>query len=232
MENLKDVRISDMRKMFPRWSHGTLYNRLVSLKIKDNAEFMSKNKTTGIIQYNSSAVKLLEDVYLKEFTNNTEADRKELDNYILSFLSSKDVLSVLGENRGEQVVKNDNIDKKELSNGVNIEYINKNYVSKEIYQEKVSELNNTIKELKEELQKEKEEKKNSYISKEQHEEVIEAYKKQVEILNNQVESDKQLLHFKEQKDLYIEQQKVIGDGSQKISWWRRLFPKKENNTDN
>ena len=115
MENLKDVRISDMRKMFPRWSHGTLYNRLVSLNIKDNGEFMSKNKTSGIIQYNSSAVRLLEDVYLKEFTNNTEADRKELDNYILSFLSSKDVSRIVGDSLRDQAVKNDNVDNKELS---------------------------------------------------------------------------------------------------------------------
>ena len=176
MENLKDVRISDMRKMFPRWSHGTLYNRLVSLNIKDNGEFMSKNKTSGIIQYNSSAVRLLEDVYLKEFTNNTEADRKELDNYILSFLSSKDVSRIVGDSLRDQAVKNDNVDNKELSNGVNIEYINKNYVSKEYYRETINELNNIITELKEELQKEKDDKKNNYITKEQHNEVVEIIK--------------------------------------------------------
>jgi hypothetical protein len=224
MENLKDVRISDMRKMFPRWSHGTLYNRLVSLNIKDNGEFMSKNKTSGIIQYNSSAVRLLEDVYLKEFTNNTEADRKELDNYILSFLSSKDVSRIVGDSLRDQSVKNDNVDNKELSNGVNIEYINKNYVSKEYYRETINELNNIIAELKEELQKEKDDKKNNYITKEQHNEVV-------EIIKEQLKNANEIVRFKEQKDLYIEQRKTLGDGSEKMSWWRRLFTKKENNIE-
>ena len=37
--------------------------------------------------------------------------------------------------------------------------------------------------------------------------------------------------FKEQKYLYIEQRKTLGDGSEKMSWWRRLFTKKENNIE-
>ena len=97
-------------------------------------------------------------------------------------------------------------------------------MSKEYYRETINELNNIITELKEELQKEKDDKKNNYITKEQHNEVV-------EIIKEQLKNANEIVRFKEQKDLYIEQRKTLGDGSEKMSWWRRLFTKKENNIE-
>ena len=230
MEEIQNIRISDMRRMFPKWSHGTLYNRLKSLDIKDNKDYMIKNETTGIILYNSKAISLLKKVYLEEFTNNTEADREQLNSFILSFLSTKDISSSLGNSNRDQAVKNDNVDNQEELKAVNLAYINENYVSKEYHNEIIENLNKRIADLEEELKKEKEEKENKYILKEQHNEVVASINKQVELVTSQLDKMTEIVHFKEKKDLFVEQQKIvkIEDGSQKISWWRRLFPKKEN----
>ena len=240
MEKSRDVRICDMRKMFPKWSHGTLYNRLKKLNLKDNSKFMSKN-STGSILYNFEAVELLKVEYLKDFTQCTEADRKEIDNHILSVLSNEDISSST-ENKDPGIINN--VDKKPSQvdiDVVNLAYINKNYVSNEIYQEKVEELKDTIRELKTELEKEKEDKKNNYITKEHHNDVVNVLKEQ---LNNANE----IVKFKEQKDIYMLQEtnnkssEIVVNGSEerqtndimikeeKISWWKKLFYNKNKNS--
>lgn len=80
------LKASDLRKIFVKWSHGTLYNRLESLEIKDNPLFTVKNETTGIVQYNHNAIDVLKEQYLKEFTSTT---KEEIDKVIFDYLSSK-----------------------------------------------------------------------------------------------------------------------------------------------
>lgn len=230
MENLRDVRINDMKKMFPRWSHGTLYNRLKKLQLKDNSEFMYKN-SVGSIMYKMKAVELLKVEYLTDFSNNTEEDQKKLDNQILSVLSNEDLSTDLGSKTNKEVVNVDKVDNQSSVELINLDYISKNYVSIKIYQDKINELKSVIKDLKEELEKEKEDKKENYITKDQHNEVVRSIEKQVELVKEQLQSANEIVRFKEQKDLYIEQSKALGDGSEKMSWWRKLFPKKEKNIE-
>ena len=71
------LKASDLKKIFVKWSHGTLYNRLESLEIKENPLYIVKNEMTGNIQYNSKAIDVLKQQYLKEFTSitNEEIDK-------------------------------------------------------------------------------------------------------------------------------------------------------------
>lgn len=104
------LKASDLRKIFFRWSHGTLYNRLESLQIKDNPLFTIKNETTGNIQYNNKAIDILKEQYLKEFTNTSE---EEIDKVIFDFLSSKskvDVSKDKDNKKQKESFKNDTID--------------------------------------------------------------------------------------------------------------------------
>ena len=124
------LKASDLKKIFVKWSQGTLYNRLTSLNIKDNKEYIIKNEVTGIDQYNSKAVELLKVQYIKEFFNNSAE---------------------------EKVMKNDNVDNIDNSNkvnNVNISYINENYILKELHQEIVDNLKSQIDILQKQLEKE------------------------------------------------------------------------------
>lgn len=105
------LKASDLRKIFVKWSHGTLYNRLESLEIKDNPLFTVKNETTGIVQYNSKAIDVLKEQYLKEFTSTT---KEEIDKVIFEYLSSKsnaDVTRDKEQKKQKENLKNDNNDK-------------------------------------------------------------------------------------------------------------------------
>lgn len=104
------LKASDLRKIFVKWSHGTLYNRLESLQIKDNPLFTIKNETTGNIQYNDKAIDILKDQYLKEFTSTT---KEEIDKVIFDYLSSKskaDTTKVQEPKEQKENLKNDTND--------------------------------------------------------------------------------------------------------------------------
>lgn len=114
------LKASDLKKIFVKWSHGTLYNRMESLEIKENPLFTVKNKTTGIVQYNNKAIDVLKDQYLKEFTSITN---EEIDKVIFEYLSSKSNADVSRNKESKKEKenlkndtndKNDNIDNKEI----------------------------------------------------------------------------------------------------------------------
>lgn len=114
------LKASDLKKIFIKWSHGTLYNRLESLEIKENPLFTVKNETTGIVQYNNKAVDVLKDQYLKEFTSVT---KEEIDKVIFEYLSNKSNADVSKEKepkkekenlKNDTNDKNDNVDNKEI----------------------------------------------------------------------------------------------------------------------
>ena len=83
------LKASDLKKIFVKWSQGTLYNRLTSLNIKDNKEYIIKNEVTGIDQYNSKAVELLKVQYIKEFFNNSAEEKEKIDKIVFNYLSNK-----------------------------------------------------------------------------------------------------------------------------------------------
>lgn len=143
---------------------GTLYNRLESLKIKENPLYIVKNETTGIVQYNHKAIDVLKEQYLKEFTSTTN---EEIDNVILSYLSNKSNVDITRDKEPKNTkenFKNDSNDK------------NDNVDSKEIV---IS------------LQKQ-----------------IELLQQQLNIANATNEKLLNTLMFREQKDAYIEKQKL------------------------
>lgn len=158
------LKASDLRKIFVKWSHGTLYNRLESLEIKDNSLFTVKNETTGIVRYNHKAIDVLKEQYLKEFTSTTN---EEIDKVIFDYLSSKSNVDVTRE--------------------------------KEPREERENLKNDT----------------NDNIDKFDNEEIVSSLQKQVELLQKQLDfanaTNEKLLNtimFREQKDAYIEKQKL------------------------
>lgn len=166
------LKASDLRKIFDKWSHGTLYNRLESLNIKDNILYTVKNETTGNIQYNEKAIDILKDQYLKEFTNITIED---IDKIIFDFLSSKsnaDVSKGNKNNKQKENLKNDRIDTDD-----NID--NKGLVIS--------------------LQKQ-----------------VEILQQQLDYANSTNERLLNTMMFKEQKDAYIEKQKLEQLESRKL----------------
>ena len=166
------LKASDLRKIFDKWSHGTLYNRLESLNIKDNILYTVKNETTGNIQYNEKAIDILKEQYLKEFTNITI---EEIDKIIFDFLSSKsnvDVSKGNKNNKQKENLKNDRIDTDD-----NID--NKGLVIS--------------------LQKQ-----------------VEILQQQLDYANSTNERLLNTMMFKEQKDAYIEKQKLEQLESRKL----------------
>lgn len=201
MENL---RASDLKKIFIRWSQGTLYNRLDTLNIRDNKECVKKNVATGIDFYNNKAIELLKIQYVKEFPS----EENKIDKTIVDYVSSKSSCSKMNGIEKRQRIKTDNDDNignddtKQNINNVKFSYIKENYILKEL-----------------------------------HEEIVSSLKKQVEILQGQLEKETETnqklvdtIKLREQKDTIIEQQnlvklqtemKVIGttEDNQK-SWWQ------------
>ncbi len=176
------LKASDLRKIFDKWSHGTLYNRLESLNIKDNILYTVKNETTGNIQYNEKAIDILKEQYLKEFTNITI---EEIDKIIFDFLSSKsnvDVSKGNKNNKQKENLKNDRIDTDD-----NID--NKGLVIS--------------------LQKQ-----------------VEILQQQLDYANSTNERLLNTMMFKEQKDAYIEKQKLEQLES------RKLFAETQDNQEN
>lgn len=181
---------SDLKKVFVKWSHGTLYNRLESLDIKDNSLFIVKNETTGNSLYNYKAVCVLKEQYLKEFTSNTEEERNIIDKTIVKYMSSKssvenssDTEKVESEKKCD-VDKNDNVDTLDNNSKINdviLTYINKNYIPVTTHKEITSNLQKQIDILKIQLEK--------------------------ETANNEKLVD--TIKLREQKDAVIEQQKLI-----------------------
>ena len=158
------LKASDLRKIFVKWSHGTLYNRLESLEIKDNPLFTVKNKTTGIVQYNHKAIDVLKEQYLKEFTSTT---KEEIDKVIFDYLSSKSNADVTRD-------KEPKTQKENLKNDTND--TNDNIDNKEIV-----------------------------ISLQMQ---IELLQKQLDVANATNEKLLNTIMFREQKDAYIEKQKL------------------------
>ena len=155
------LKASDLRKIFVKWSHGTLYNRLESLHIKDNPLFTIKNETTGNIQYNDKAIDLLKDQYLKEFTSTT---KEEIDKVIFDYLSSKSKADTTKAQEPKEQKEN-------LKNDTNDTIDNKGLVIS--------------------LQKQ-----------------IELLQQQLSVANATNEKLLNTIMFKEQKDAYIEKQKL------------------------
>lgn len=154
------LKASDLKKIFVKWSQGTLYNRLTSLNIKDNKEYIIKNEVTGIDQYNSKAVELLKVQYIKEFFNNSAEEKEKIDKIVFNYLSNKSNEAKTKENeqqKSQNNLKNDNVDNIDNSNkvnNVNISYINENYILKELHQEIVDNLKSQIDILQKQLEKE------------------------------------------------------------------------------
>ena len=157
------LKASDLKKIFIKWSHGTLYNRLSSLNIKDNAEYIIKNEVTGIDQYNIKAVELLKAQYIKEFFNNSAEEKEKIDKIVFEYLSNKsneDITKEKDKQKNQNNVKNDksdnvdSIDNFNKVNNVNISYINDNYILKETHQEIVDNLKLQIDILQKQLEKE------------------------------------------------------------------------------
>lgn len=155
------LKASDLRKIFVKWSHGTLYNRLESLQIKDNPLFTIKNETTGNIQYNDKAIDILKDQYLKEFTSTT---KEEIDKVIFDYLSSKSKTDTTKAQEPKEQKEN-------LKNDTNDTIDNKGLVIS--------------------LQKQ-----------------IELLQQQLSVANATNEKLLNTIMFKEQKDAYIEKQKL------------------------
>lgn len=184
------LKASDLKKIFVKWSHGTLYNRLESLDIKDNSLFIVKNETTGNVLYNHKAIDVLKEQYLKEFTSNTEEERNNIDKVIDEYLSSKsnidnskgkchkNLKNIIDNDKSDNV---DTIDKNNDINDVIFTYINKNYIPVVAHKEITSNLQKQIDTLKIQLEK--------------------------ETANNEKLVD--TIKLREQKDAVIEQQKLI-----------------------
>lgn len=185
------LKASDLKKIFVKWSHGTLYNRLESLDIKDNSMFIVKNETTGNVLYNHKAIDVLKEQYLKEFTSNTEEERNNIDNVIVEYLSNKSSVDNSSGKGKKDYEKNDNVD---INDNIDIidkfssnemksiyRYIENNYVLKVVHKEVTSNLQKQVDTLKIQLEK--------------------------ETANNEKLVD--TIRLREQKDAVIEQQKLI-----------------------
>ena len=104
------LRASDLKKIFVKWSNGTLYNRLESLEIKENPLYIVKNEMTGNIQYNSKAIDVLKQQYLKEFTSITYEDIDKIIFNYLSIKSNADVPRDKENKKEKENLKNDTND--------------------------------------------------------------------------------------------------------------------------
>lgn len=104
------LRASDLKKIFVKWSNGTLYNRLESLEIKENPLYIVKNEMTGNIQYNSKAIDVLKQQYLKEFTSITNEDIDKIIFNYLSIKSNADVPRDKENKKEKENLKNDTND--------------------------------------------------------------------------------------------------------------------------
>lgn len=147
------VKVSELRKIFCKWSHGTLYNRLNTLGIKDNTEYGIKN-AAEIFLYNEKAIFLLKDQYLKEFSNDLENDKKEIDKVIKEILSNKESRRGTEKIRQKENVNNDNIDNfdnKEKVNFINSSLDNEKYILRELHNEIVNTLKQQIDSLQQQL---------------------------------------------------------------------------------
>ncbi len=177
------VKASDLKKIFIRWSNGTLYNRLDSLKIRGNPIYCVVNEGTGVITYNRVAIDVLKEKYVKEYPQEIDNINKAIDDY-LSSMSSFRHTKVNENKETKENLKNDNIESVDNSvviNDVILRYINENYISKNI-----------------------------------HNELINDFKKQIEVLQHQLEKETETnqklvdtIKLREQKDAVIEQQKLI-----------------------
>lgn len=168
------ARITDLKKCFEKWSHGTLYNRLEELEIKDNSMYMSSNKK----MYNQSAIELLTNQYIEEFA----VDKEKLEKHIKSILSSQDISNDLSNKENVKKQKSDNFDKVDKNANVNnVNFINDNYIAKVTHNEIVNSLNEQIIILKNQLEK-------------------------ANAINEKLADT---VKIKEQKELTIEQEKVI-----------------------
>lgn len=217
---MANVRASDLKKIFTKWSQGTLYNRLEMLGIRDNERYVVKMNNTSTVLYNSEAVELLKEQYLKEFTSNSENDQKELDEYIVKFLSAKDVSKIISNTKKENDKKTDNNEKNEkIEKNTDVKYVNDEYIKK------------------------------NYVSRQYHNDIVESLKKQIAILEKQLEKETanneklvDTIKLREQKDVVIEQQNLVklqqlqegaeiktidtAEGNKK-SWFMRIFSKKK-----
>lgn len=214
---MANVRASDLRKIFTKWSQGTLYNRLEMLNIRDNDKYIVKMNNTSTVLYNNEAVELLKKQYLKEFTSDSENDKKELNEYIVKFLSAKDVCKIISNAKSENDKKNDSNEKNEKN--TDVKYVNDEYIKK------------------------------NYVSRQYHNDIVESLKKQIAILEKQLEKETanneklvDTIKLREQKDVVIEQQNLVklqqlqesaeiktidtADGNRK-SWFMRIFSKKK-----
>lgn len=120
------LKASDLKKIFVKWSHGTLYNRLESLEIKENPLYIVKNEMTGNIQYNSKAIDVLKQQYLKEFTSITN---EEIDKVIFNYSSNKsnaDVTRDREHKKEKENLKNDTNDTNDnVDNGESVSSLKK-----------------------------------------------------------------------------------------------------------
>lgn len=205
-ENFVGYRASFVQKIFKNWSHGTFYNRVVSLGIKDNEKYMKKNDVSGSVLYNREAIELLAEQYAKEYSHNVNME--QLREHIDNFLSSSSNTSAM---YNKQVVqekkdtKNDNIDniekvekkKEEVREvkSVNDSNINENYILRKDHEAIVKDLKEEISYLKDLLEKEKTEKEsltNIINAKEQKDIIIERQKLEIQ-LNGKENKDIKLL---------------------------------------
>lgn len=177
---------SDLESIFINWSHGTFYNRLKSLQIQNNPEYTVKN-INGNVFFNQKAIDLLEKQYLKEFTHNTLADKKELDKVINDYLSNKSIADKNWNMPNNSSKKNDNIDN--IDKFDNIKNVN------------------TVKDSSSN---------EDTVSKIYHIEIVDSLKKQIELLEKQLEKQTEAnqdlidtIKLREQKEAVIEQQKLV-----------------------
>lgn len=145
---------SDLEKCFDKWSHGTFYNRLTAYGIKGNTSFIVKGDS-GNVLYNSKAFELLKEHYLKEFTNNTEEDKREFEKNIQSILSNTEAQRNTKENTSAKADTTDTFDKTDKSEDVNQVKYN-NFIPFEVHTQIVNSLNSQIDMLKKQLERETE----------------------------------------------------------------------------
>lgn len=180
------VKASELRKIFHKWSHGTLYNRLETLGIKGNEQYSQKN-AAGILLYNELAIDLLKNQYLREFIDTAENDKKEIEKLINEILSSK------GNKR--------NTTKSNEKKNVNIDSIDSI--------DNVDKTDN-VKFINDSSPKEK------YILLELHNEIVGNLQKQIDLLEKQLEKETaantaliDTMKLREQKEVVIEQQNLF-----------------------
>lgn len=190
-ENFVGYRASFVQKIFKNWSHGTFYNRVATLGIKDNERYMKKNDVSGSVLYNKEAIELLAEQYAKEYSHNITLE--QLKEYIDKFLSSSSNASAI---HNKQVVKeyknekNDNVD--------DVEKVDKKVEEvKEVNSVNDSDINE------------------KYILRKDHDAIVKGLKEENLYLKDLLEKEKiekesltNIINAKEQKDIIIERQKL------------------------